>query len=292
MNRAILKDHLKTPQSRLEIIEEFCSGKVVLDIGCVQHDIENADLEGWLHNHLAKVAKEVLGVDYLEAPIRELAKRGYNVMQGDVNRSLPLDKLFDVIVVGNLIEHLSNFEGLMNNLNRLLKRDGVILISTANPFYSEKYFFSEFKNDIIVNPEHTCWIDPVTLNQLAIRFGLETVSVRWVKEKWKLSSGVIFHDNQNELDIFSGRWIFHSKPSLFERFFACALINFLPYISSPAKCNRIKEKYINNTGRYLYLSIKGKLFGAYWFFRQLLIPSSGINKYELYMSVLKKNDED
>jgi SAM-dependent methyltransferase len=292
MNRKILKAHLKTPQSRLEIIEEFCSGKVVLDIGCVQHDIENADLEGWLHNQVAKVAKEVLGVDYLEAPIKELATRGYNVIQGDVNRSLPLDKLFDVIVVGNLIEHLSNFEGLMNNLKRLLKHDGVVLISTANPFYSEQYFFSAFKNDIIVNPEHTCWIDPVTLNQLAIRYGLETVSVRWVKERWRLSSGIIFHDNHHEFDIFSGKWVFHSKPLFFERLFAWVLINLLPYIFSVAKYDRIKEKYLNNTGRYFYFSIKGKLFGAYWFVRRLLIPSSDINRYELYMSVLKKYNQD
>jgi hypothetical protein len=43
MDKKLLQVYLKTPKSRLEIIREFCRDKVVLDIGCVHHDIENAD---------------------------------------------------------------------------------------------------------------------------------------------------------------------------------------------------------------------------------------------------------
>ena len=43
MQRKILQEYLRKPQSRFEIISEFCSGKEVLDIGCVQHDLTNVD---------------------------------------------------------------------------------------------------------------------------------------------------------------------------------------------------------------------------------------------------------
>jgi 2-polyprenyl-3-methyl-5-hydroxy-6-metoxy-1,4-benzoquinol methylase len=165
MNTEMLRKNLRHPKTRREIIQETCQGKIVLDIGCVHHDIENASSADWLHGYVVEVAGSVLGVDYLEGEVKALAQRGYNVIAGDVNFPLHIERRFDVIVVGNLIEHLLSFSGLMENINRLLAVDGVVLISTANPFSREQYFYSALKNDIIVNPEHTCWIDPVTLDQ-------------------------------------------------------------------------------------------------------------------------------
>ena len=87
-----------------------------------------------------------------------------------------------------------------------------------NFVYCEQYFYSAFKNDIIINPEHTCWIDPVALDQLSNRFGLYTVGVRWIKEKWVMASGIICHGDDNEFDIFTGKWIVKKEASLSERF--------------------------------------------------------------------------
>src|ERR1039458_3236005 len=190
MDRKLLRAYLRIPQSRIEIVREFCRGKIVLDLGCVNHDTENAGSEQWLHKAVVESAAEALGVDYLEDQVDILRQRGFQVIVGDVNKPLAIERKFDVIVVGNLIEHLSSFEGLLNNLRELLARGGVVLISTANPFFREQYFYSALKNDILVNQEHTCWIDPVTLDQLSRRFGLETVEVRWIKEKWRLSDTV------------------------------------------------------------------------------------------------------
>lgn len=290
MNKQMLQANLKHPQSRAEIVREFCRGKVVLDIGCVQHDIENADATNWLHKQIVDVADEVLGVDYLDDAIEALAKRGYNVERGDVNEPLKIDRQFDTIVVGNLIEHLSSFEGLMNNVNRLLKPDGHVLISTANPFYSEQYFYSAFNNNIIVNPEHTCWLDPLTLDQLSKRFALATSEVRWVKEGWTLSSGLIFDGKGYQLDIFSGRWTFSSGMPLLERVMAPALSSVISAVLRiTGRGSRTRQKYGDEFGRFLFLSFKGALFGAYWKLRRFLIPQSDINKFELFVSVLKKS---
>ena len=286
MDKRLLGSYLKKPQSRFEIIREFCRNKVVLDIGCVHHDVENADNDTWLHKAVVEVSADTLGVDYLEKEVATLTERGYKMIAGDVNKPLSIDRQFDVIVVGNLIEHLSSFEGLLNNLCRLLKPDGVALISTANPFFREQYFYSALKNDIVVNPEHTCWIDPVTLDQLCRRFGLQTVEVRWVKEKWPLSA-TIFNGEHQTIDTFTGRWNFHLPPSIIERFVSRCLAMAYRIPLQPARQLRVQKRYGDELGRYLYLRLKGVFVDVWWWLRRAVIPTSDINRYELYMSVLK-----
>lgn len=291
MNRTLLRAHLRDPKSRKEIISEFCRGKVVLDLGCVCHDLENANNELWLHKVIVEVSSEAVGVDYLVAEVEVLRRRGYQVVVGDVTRRLPIDRTFDVIVIGNLIEHLANFAGLMDNLRRLLAHDGVVLIGTANPFFREQYFFSALKNDIIVNPEHTCWIDPVTLDQLSRRFGLETVEVRWVKEKWCLSH-TIFNGDRQTLDIFTGRWSYpHPRPWL-ERVVAPWLERAFHLSIDPARQLRVQRRYGKDLGSYLYMKLKGVAVDIWWRLRRCVIPSSDINRHELYISVLKPHNTD
>ena len=287
MNIEILRKNLQTPLSRREIIQEMCEGKTVLDIGCVHHDIENVSSANWLHGIVVEVADSTLGVDYLEGEVKALAQRGYNVITGDVNFPLPIERVFDVIVVGNLIEHLSSFAGLMENINRLLAADGVALISTANPFFREQYFYSALKNDILVNPEHTCWIDPVTLDQLSKRFGLETTEVLWVKEKWKLSDAY-FNGEDQSIDTFTGRWRFLSQPSFFEKLATPMLKIAFRNTFSDERRMRIEARYKDEVERMLYLKLKGIFLEVWWKFRRLLIPISDINKHELFISVIKR----
>src|SRR5712691_2815517 len=115
MNREILRANLDRPVSRLAMTRDYCRNKAVLDVGCVNHDLGNIGGTNWLHRAIVEVAASVLGVDYLEDEIRELAKRGYRVIAADVTKPIDIEEQFDVIVIGNLIEHLSNFEGLLLN---------------------------------------------------------------------------------------------------------------------------------------------------------------------------------
>ena len=286
MDRKLLRAYLRNPQSRIEIIREFCRNKVVLDLGCVNHDIENASAEQWLHKAVVEVSRDTLGVDYLPEEVATLRERGFKVMVGDVTKPLAIDRQFNVIVVGNLIEHLSNFDGLMSNLRRLLSPDGVVLIGTANPFFREQYFYSALKNDIIANPEHTCWIDPVTLDQLSRRYGLETAEVRWIREKWYLSQ-IIFDGNRQSLDIFTGRWTYHPPRPLLERIVSPWLEMVFRIPLQPAHQLQVQKRYGDDLGRYLYMKLKGVFVDTWWWLRRSIIPTSDINRHELYISVLK-----
>src|SRR5688572_12613630 len=133
--RRVLRQGLATPVSRLELVRELCRGKDVLDLGCVQHDAEQANNPAWLHQAVVDVAASVVGVDYSAANVERLRQRGYRVITADVTKPLPIEESFDLIVVGNLIEHLSNFEGLFLNIARHLRPGGRVAISSANPFY-------------------------------------------------------------------------------------------------------------------------------------------------------------
>lgn len=287
MNTEMLRKNILTPKSRREIIDQFCRRKAVLDVGCVHHDIENVGSVEWLHGYVVEVAASALGVDYLEGEVNMLVERGFKVIVGDVNFPLPIQEKFDVIVVGNLIEHLSSFTGLMENINRLLVDDGVALISTANPFFREQYFWSALNNDIIVNPEHTCWIDPVTLDQLCRRFSLETVEVVWVKEKWKLSDAY-FAGKDQHLDTFTGRWSFTSPPSFLERLITPFLIIVFHSMVTEERKKRIQSRYRDQVGRLLYLKLKSFFLEIWWRLRRLSIPNSPINQHELFVSILRR----
>jgi SAM-dependent methyltransferase len=289
MDRNLLRAHLRAPQSRMAIVREFCRDKVVLDLGCVNHDIENANSEEWLHKAVVETSREVLGVDYLVEEVEMLRERGFKVMVGDVTKPLAIDRKFEVIVVGHLIEHLSSFEGLMTNLRRLLAPDGVVLICTPNPFFREQYFYSALKNDILVNQEHTCWIDPVTLDQLSRRFGLETVEVRWIKEKWHLSQ-TIFHGKRQSFDMFTQRWTYYPpRPSL-ERIVSPWLEMAFRIPLQPARQLRVQKRYGDDLGRFLYMKLKGVFVDAWWRLRRSVIPTSDINRHEVFMSVLKPSE--
>lgn len=287
LSKNILRQHLNSPCSRIDVIREKCTGKRVLDLGCVCHDLDNVTSERWLHRAIKDVALSVLGVDYLDGAVREMQLRGYDAILADINKPIDINRRFDVIVVGNLIEHLSSFDGLFENLRNLLDPGGIVLISTANPFFFDQYFYSALKNDIIINPEHTCWIDPVALDQLSRRFGFVTTEVRWIRESFELSS-IILNDEGRELDIFTGKWRFLSPPTLSEKIVGrslVALYRIFPRDKSGGT-RLTSGRYGSQLYRYAYLRLCSRLFGLWWLGRRVFIPTSPINRYELFFSIL------
>jgi len=125
-NFDFLESRLKFPPvDRVAFIVSRCHDKKVLDLGCIQHSSEWATKDpNWLHKKLYDVASDVLGIDYLKPDVEKLKKLGYNIVYGDVTKPLQLGETFDVIIAGNLIEHLANFEGFFNNLRNWLSPGG------------------------------------------------------------------------------------------------------------------------------------------------------------------------
>src|SRR5215469_7747818 len=125
----------RTSKERIEnFIAALVSGKKVLDVGCVDHYAKRETQPTWLHRHLRDSASSIVGLDILEDEVRQLAGKGYRVVCADA-LTVDLADRFDVIVAGELIEHVDNPGGLIANLARHLKPDGMLVITTPNPFY-------------------------------------------------------------------------------------------------------------------------------------------------------------
>lgn len=208
MDKFILAAELKKskPINREDFILGKCNHKDVLDLGCIRHCADfSLSNPNWLHKKIKSVAKKVIGIDYLPIEIEKLKRKGYSVILGDVSKRLDIDDKFDVIVAGDLIEHLVNFEGFFENCRRLLKDDGILIITTANPFYSDEFNYLAWKKNFLVNPEHTCWIDPMCLEQLSERFGFIIDEIHYIKNPWMLN-GIICESVKHRYDILNNKW--------------------------------------------------------------------------------------
>jgi 2-polyprenyl-3-methyl-5-hydroxy-6-metoxy-1,4-benzoquinol methylase len=74
--------------------------------------LEETESDDWLQGIICSHASSVLGVDYLEEEVNIYRERGYNVLCAD-DQDLNFKEKFDVIVAGDLIEHLSNVSNFL-----------------------------------------------------------------------------------------------------------------------------------------------------------------------------------
>lgn len=246
MDKFTLTEMLKKskPVERVSFIQEKCLDKRVLDLGCIRHSADYAlKDQNWLHKKIKLVANELIGIDYLSGEVEKLNAAGYHIIARDATKPLNIKGKFDVIVAGDLIEHLVNFEGFFENCQRLLKDGGIIIISTPNPFYAELFHFLSFKHNFLINPEHTCWIDPQALLQLTERFGYLISEIHYIKESFKIKN-LILETSNHRYDILSEKWTPESlkkkiKRKIFGIFFQVFYVPFKIIIRS----NTILVKY-------------------------------------------------
>ena len=160
-------------------INDRCKGKRVLHLGCVGFTdctVEDKIIlaRQSLHQRLTEIA-DCVGIDLDKETVDQLQKRGVfqNVMVGDAERldALPVKlELFDVVVAGDIIEHLSNPGKMLDGITRLLKPNGCLILSTPNsmglPAYL-RYVTGRFHEGL----QHVLCFNPITLAQLLQRHG-------------------------------------------------------------------------------------------------------------------------
>jgi SAM-dependent methyltransferase len=127
-------------------------GKRVLDL---------ASGEGYGSNLMAGQAAEVYGVDIDEAAVRHASEKysrsNLHFLKGSIT-DVPVSGsgTFDVIVCFEAIEHIEEHDALLGEVKRLLKPDGLFIVSTpnkeihdasdelSNPFHVKELNFDEF----------------------------------------------------------------------------------------------------------------------------------------------------
>ena len=151
---------------------KYSAGKTVLDLGCVNHDPTCYINKYWIHKALCSVASDCIGLDMCEEGVVYLKKKGFKVILGNAE-NFNIGKRFDVIVAGELIEHLENASGFLECAKSHLNPNGVILISTPNPWQWRFIAKGLFSCNVGPNPEHTCWYCLPTITHLLSRHNIK-----------------------------------------------------------------------------------------------------------------------
>jgi len=178
VNESDFSDEIAYDDHKIKFATDFCRGKSVLDIGCVQHNPASYQSKYWLHKALKSVASGLCGLDIDKEGVEYLNQRGFDILVADA-QNFDLGQKFDVIVAGDLIEHLENFSGFLESCIKHMHKDSRLIISTPNPWYWKNIVKAVFFKEISNNPEHTCWLCPRTLRQLVRRHDLDIGMVKF-----------------------------------------------------------------------------------------------------------------
>jgi SAM-dependent methyltransferase len=163
---------------REQIILPFITDKEVLDCGGVDHSfIDEKQRRGnWLHATIKKHASRCIGVDILAEHVAKINERGqYNFSVGNVEE-LTYEGEFDVVVAGELIEHVYNAGLFLDSAWRALKDNGVFIITTPNYHGVSSVLYSTIAGKEVCHAEHTCYYSRQTLCYMVERHGFTVES--------------------------------------------------------------------------------------------------------------------
>lgn len=160
--------------NRDDVIVEWATGRRVLHIGACDAPYTRKKYERGLllHPKLAAVASELRGIDLDKDAIELMAELGHSIDYFDMNNAGALDFRPEVIVFGETIEHLVNFDATFGSLRAIMGPDTRLVISTPNAFHARRFVAACFGREQ-THPEHTCLFSLQTLRQLLARYELE-----------------------------------------------------------------------------------------------------------------------
>ena len=159
---------------RVRFIADRCAGKRVLDIGCVAHDVARMSSPQWLHGQVAAVAASCVGVYVLDSGIQQMRENGFDAVSHDLREGLgPLADRgpFDVIVAGELIEHVETIAMLFTTAAAGLAPEGEMILSTPNPYAPARVRAGQ-RGIVWENVDHILYAFPSGIAELCERYGL------------------------------------------------------------------------------------------------------------------------
>ena len=130
LNRKIIRQLVLKMLGKLE-------GKTVLDAGCGS---------GYLTSELSKTAKKVVGADFSSKFI-DLCKKKYSnitnlsFIEYDVTQKSSFeDESFNIILSKMVLQYVPQIETFANEVVRILKKEGQLLVIVDHPFNTQFYF--------------------------------------------------------------------------------------------------------------------------------------------------------
>ena len=177
-------------------ILELCKGKRVLDIGMggyIDDDDKNnayyeQDLLTTLHGQISQCTESLDGLDMNPKAI-DLVSKTFNGQYFLEDLTKPglettIGKQYELIVLGDVIEHLDACQPALKNLGRLLAPGGQLIISTVNAYYIESLIKMLFRYES-VHEEHTAYFSYITMRRLLSMNGFKVDEFMYYAKRMK-----------------------------------------------------------------------------------------------------------
>jgi SAM-dependent methyltransferase len=167
---------------RVTFIKEAVRGRRTLHLGCANspYTRESIARNMLLHPDLESLASEIYGFDLDQAGLDMLSAQGStNLYRADLERlaEVPLDTVFDVIVAGEMIEHLSNPGLFLDGIKRFMGPGTDLVITTINAYSAMRFAMYGLRGrggeNEPVHPDHVAYYSYRTLKLVVERNGLE-----------------------------------------------------------------------------------------------------------------------
>lgn len=167
---------------RLDVVRDLARGKRVLHLGCTNapYTQEAIDAGMLLHFDLEKEASELWGIDTDERGIEHLRSLGSkNLVIGDLEsmNDDDLPSTFDVIVAGEMIEHLNNPGQFLRSVSRFMSAETLLVVTTINAYCAIRFLWYGFRGDRgrneMVHPDHVAYYSYSTLKLLIERHEMQ-----------------------------------------------------------------------------------------------------------------------
>ncbi len=158
---------------RVDFIKKACVGKKVLHLGCTNYPYTKESLDNniLLHNEIETVARELYGFDFDQKGIAVLLDAGgKNLFRADLEKleEVRLDETFDVIIAGEMIEHLSNPGLFLKGIQRFMNAQTNLVITTINAYSAMRFMIYGLRGRggalEPVHPDHVAYYSYRTLS--------------------------------------------------------------------------------------------------------------------------------
>jgi SAM-dependent methyltransferase len=169
-------------ESREDFLKELCSAhERTAHIGCTDtpYTVERLQRGELLHSMLVEYG-EVVGFDVDETGIDLLREHfpDRQFVYGDISRDVPKQhaRAYDLVVAGEVLEHLANPGLFLAGCNTLLRDGGRLCVTVPNAL-SPKIGLRSIIGRERVHPDHHVYYGPRTLRRTlrSAEFGAETL---------------------------------------------------------------------------------------------------------------------
>jgi SAM-dependent methyltransferase len=173
-----------------DFLVELVRGKRIAHLGFVDEHLLEAKLASghWLHARLADAAAEVVGIDIEPQGVAWAAEQGYEAYVADCQDRASLAELgldpFDIVVAGEVIEHLEAPGSFLRASHELVAPGGRIVVTTPNAAALQN-FAAPLLGVELIHPDHLALFSPRTLGVLFERTGWNVERILYYQRRPK-----------------------------------------------------------------------------------------------------------